>query len=151
MRTLRNDRRRPLFVGESSRRIVNRHLLDDSFTQARLSEQREELSLQMIVSLATITVQVLFQADIQRKQKLFFETLSGQFQDIAGSHFVGGVTVALITDIIDAKVNSLFSDASHMGGSKSISQMADNDPVRRNTLFPQSAICSRASSPKWVV
>jgi hypothetical protein len=91
-----NDRRRPLFVGGLAG--CNRHLLDDSFTQARLSEQREELSLQMIVSLATNCAGVV-SGRHPKRNAIVFRNLERPVPGHCGSHFVGGVTVALITDV----------------------------------------------------
>src|SRR5262245_6989415 len=91
----------------------------------------------MIVPFAAVAVQMLFQADVQREQELLFEAVIHQLQHIASSHLVSRVAVSQVADVIDAKIDSLFSDAPHLSSSEAISQMADDDSFRRDTFFSQ--------------
>src|SRR6187549_1193595 len=91
----------------------------------------------MVISLASVTVQVLFHADVEREQNLVFKTLLNEFGNVASSHFIGRVTIPFVTDVVNAKKHALLRNPPEMVRAKAVSEMTDYNAFGRHTLFAQ--------------
>src|SRR5262245_18367663 len=91
----------------------------------------------MVIALATITVQMLLHADVERKQNLVFKALFNEFKDVASPHAIGRVTISFVPDVVNAEEDALLRDFAEMVRAKAITEMADHDPLWRHPFFPK--------------
>src|SRR5258708_65854 len=113
--------------------------MDGVVSGALRPQIRHKAALHMCVSFATERRKVALLANVTTQDDLRQVTLRHEPADVLRAHFIGWVSIARVSDVVDAQKNTLVRNFQQHGGIVAVAEVTDDNSLGRDLFFAKKS------------